>query len=73
VSNPYKSQVSENENVNDKLKLIDRTHVREKEIKTGNVQENAKTNNQDKLINENKKNKSNSKSQPNITSKVKKF
>jgi len=53
VSNPYKSQVSENENVNDKPKLIDRTHVREKKIKTGNVQENAKTNNQDKLINEN--------------------
>jgi len=23
VSNPYKSQVSENENVNDKIKLID--------------------------------------------------
>jgi len=73
VSNPCKSQISENENINDKLKLIDRTHVREKEIKTGNVQENAKTNNQDKLINENKKNKPNSKFQPNITSKVKKF
>jgi len=42
---PYKSQ-SENENVNDKVKLIDRIHVREKEIKTRNVQENAKTNNQ---------------------------